>query len=55
MRGIGFLPFLVPTSCASFGLSLAFPFVFCVMVLAMDFFFLGFFWIPQNNEDEQSH
>ncbi len=33
-------PFLVFTSYASFGLSLTFPFVFCVMVLA-----IGFNWI----------
>jgi hypothetical protein len=26
---------LVPAGCASFGLSLAFPFVFCVMILAI--------------------
>jgi hypothetical protein len=34
---------LVPVGCASIGLSLAFPFVFCVMVLANKFllFFLS--------------
>jgi hypothetical protein len=29
---------LALSSCTSFGLSLAFPFVFCVMILAIDFY-----------------
>ncbi len=32
MRGTSFPPSLVPTSCASFGFSLAFCFVFSVML-----------------------
>jgi hypothetical protein len=31
---------LVRVGCASFGLSLAFSFVFCVMVLAVDFYLI---------------
>jgi len=37
MGGTSFLPFLGFVRCASFDLSLAFPFVFYVMVLAIDF------------------
>jgi hypothetical protein len=38
-RGTSSLPSLVLIGCVSFGLSLAFPFVFGVMVLAIRFFF----------------
>ncbi len=38
MRGTSSLPSLVPAGCISFGLSLAFPFVFGVMVLAKFFY-----------------
>jgi hypothetical protein len=40
MKGTSFLPFLVLVGDAFFGLFLAFPFVFHVMVLA-----IGFYWI----------
>jgi hypothetical protein len=39
MRGASSFPSLVFVGCVSFGLSLAFPFVFRVVVLA-----IGFFW-----------
>ncbi len=38
-RGTNSLLSLVPSGCMSFDLSLAFPFVFCAMVLAMRFFY----------------
>ncbi len=43
-----FSPFLVLASCASFGLSLAFPFVFCVMVLTIGFYWI--FWIALGSD-----
>jgi len=39
MRGTSSLPSLAPAGCASFGLSLAFPFVLRVMVST-----IGFYW-----------
>ncbi len=34
------LPFLVLIGCTPFGLSLAFPFVFCVMISTINFYWI---------------
>jgi hypothetical protein len=50
-RGSSFLPSLVPTGYMSFGFSLAFPFVFCVMVQAIDFYLIFCHLVIENSRN----
>jgi hypothetical protein len=45
MKGTNSLPCLVHAGCASVGLSLAFLFVFCVMVSSINFYWIFFVFL----------